>query len=165
VKISDLIAGYAALLATALALMQFTQWRRSQRYVTIKHTEFFNNVESIVEAIITNRGHFDVTLDFVAFGYSGRYLRSIWRRDSLELCSISEITGYGEDGAQLGSPVDGRTLKPGELLRVGVRRSQLERMRQDHHGGLRILSYRPCIWIEHSQSDLELCHLIRSSPE
>jgi hypothetical protein len=157
---SDLTAGYGAVLATVLAALQVIQWKQSRRFVTLKHNEFYNNEDSMIEAIISNRGPSNVTLDFVAFGSSGRYIRSFWRREALNLCSILEIAEYGEDGATLGMAIDGRILKPGELVRIGVQRSRLEGMRRiGHLKGVFLL--RSCFWIEHSQSDVEICHLIR----
>ena len=155
----DVIAAYGAVLATVLAVVQLAQWRQSRRFLSVKYIEFFENQDSCIEAVISNRGQHPVHLDFVAAGYSIRWMRKPWARDCLNLRSMSRIDAYREDGAILKEVVDGEVLEPGALLRVGMRKSDFEQMNRDGcppNG----FSLRPCIWIEHSQSDVEICKVI-----
>ena len=157
--LSELVAAYGAILATALGIIQFTQWRQSRRFIALSYKECSHSEFSQIELIIANRGSHDVSLDYVACGAAGRYWKNIWRKDSLALLSMLKIAEYSEEGAIKNGTADVDVLAPGGLIRVCAKKEVFSRQIEQSRK-LPMVFVRPCVWIEHSQSDKPICKTI-----
>jgi len=73
------------MLATALAFIQYRQWRKSEEPLTVTIGKDFAGPPEHMEAVITNTQQSDVYLDFVGVGYRYRSWRQPWRRRHHEI--------------------------------------------------------------------------------
>jgi hypothetical protein len=149
---SDLIALYGAGLATALAVFQYKQWRKSEDPLVVTISSEFR-LPGHMEAVITNTQQSDVYIDFVGIGYRYRRWIEPWRSSFDELPSMKAC----EDGCLSGRGAGG-LLKPGHMMEVYFEASDFRKL--DKPLSRKGFSRRLCIWIDHSRADRTLCKAV-----
>jgi hypothetical protein len=142
----DAIAIYGAVLATALAAIQYRQWKSAQEILTFKIYEKPFNFPAPIDATITNITSHMVYLEFVGIGYSYRSYWKPWKITFLGLNSMK----VAEDGFASGKGAEG-ALEPGKTMEVYFEEKDFQRLERPNkqHG----FNIRLCAWIDHSGSD------------
>ena len=149
----DIIALYGAILATAVAVVQYRQWQKSEEPLVVTVNKDFAGPPEHMEAVITNTQQSDVYVDFVGVGYRYRPWRSPWRHTfeeihSMKLCEEGCLSGKGAEGL----------IKPGSFMEVYFERHDFRSLECPV---ARIgFAARLCVWVDHSRADRTLCKVI-----
>lgn len=116
---SDLIAGYAAILATFLAILKVRDHFAARRCVYVQLSHLIELPTTNLELVVTNLTSFEIELDHVWVGYAYRPWLKPWKRKMIEGHGVIfyEIDGVESVG------VDSKLL-PGQrvfaYLNVGI---------------------------------------------
>ncbi len=164
--LGDWLGIYGAALATCLAAIQFVQWRQSRQFLSVSFIHIFDKGEEFIELSIANRGNNPVQLDFVAAGYCARYFKRPFSITCLNLRSMDPARDIDRRELKYPNSFDGKILSPGDLVRANISKTEVLALNDTHQndGIFGISGYfakRPCVWVEHSQSNQEICKVIK----
>lgn len=149
---TDWVGLYGAILASALGLIQWIQWRNSQNMLVLVNTtihEFGRTdaMTSSVEVTVTNRSNLDVFVHSCWAGYSIRKWTSPWRRETIVAFGPSEIDDQGFITEKQAGYFD---LSPGKRAEFHVDRSKLNALAKP---SLKLgFCVRKCVAVDHSAS-------------
>jgi hypothetical protein len=149
-SLGDVIAIYGAALASALAIIQYRQWLKSEEGLLVTPSREFCDPSTHLSATITNTQQSIVYLDFVGVGYRYRPWKTPWTRRHLDILSMLAIEGdyLTKRGVE-------RSLAPGEIIDVYFdERDGGVLERPNRRAGF---SWCLCIWVDPSRSDRSLC--------
>jgi hypothetical protein len=111
--LGDLVGLYGALLASALAFIQYRQWRESSDKLSISLYDEYAGPPFHVEVTITNLSSSTAYLKFIGIGVSYRTWLRPWKRLCCELVSLNAT----EDGYLTGKNFEG-ALSAGQSVDV-----------------------------------------------
>lgn len=164
-ELSDVVALYAAVVATAVAIFQITEIRGRSRYVVVTPTQYFGDETTWIEVKIENRGGHPSTLHYVAFGTCRRRWRTLWRLDEDSFVGISEFESDNDETPKAGKSLDGTRLQPGCSVTGLVLEKEIAWAARETTWGKASSRVRDrFILIEHSQSDRPILKRIKLEP-
>lgn len=158
-----LLAGYGAIVATVVGLVQIFQWQASRRFVVV---DWWVGVDEKDDAriyiSIKNRAQFPVHLDYVAAGYYCRRRMKPWVIECDNVQSMHGIRNHRCTDEELFGTIDQTNLQPGEMIYAAIEAADIV---EKNNIGIRPQGWlaRPCIWIEHSQSNKPFTRKIKLS--
>lgn len=144
---ADLIALYAAVVATAVAVIQHNYWKATQRQFSVACLPArFNRGE--VEVFVTALGNLPVTISYIGIGMSFRPWICPWKRVEADNFPLRKI----DEGIRLDKFFGSTRLRPGDSIEGHCR---VDDWQEVSLKGTRWrgFGFLPCILICHSLNE------------
>ena len=148
----DIVAVYGAVLASALAVLQYLQWRKSSEIFAVRvYDEFCELGKSDIELSISNLTFHEVETLFAGIGIGYRPWLRPWKRRHLDIVGLRRVE---EDG--VGNQICLDKVRSGQMIGAYF---PAKGYAEIIDGWSRKLGFdkRLCVWIEHSRDNRQIC--------
>ena len=157
---ANLVAGYGALVATVVAMVQFSDWRKKRNFIDVKITVCSDGDAGLaIETRITNRGAFPVFIENAAACRYERPWYSPWLKRPTAFTPMQKLVDVID--SRTDGFIDGTLLAPGDTV-YGLTEREVFINLMDFPSYTKIPRVTgDCVLIDHSQSNIAVIERVR----